>query len=182
MVNTYKLKFTTLQLEIMRLLFIRADASMNAREISLSLDVSAPAISKALPQLEKSRLIIISKDKRSKRLSIKLNRQTHEVIWLKRSDNLKQIYESGLMQYLDENLAGATIILFGSYSSGEDTMRSDIDLAVIGIKYKALELEKFEKILERKIVVNDYEAIKSIDKHLLNNILSGIILKGGIEL
>jgi len=40
----------------------------------------------------------------------------------------------------------------------------------------------YEKILERKIIVNYYNSFKKIDKHLLNNILNGIILKGAIDL
>ncbi len=186
MINRYKLKLTRLQEEILRLLFIKAGTSLNARRIALLLYVSQPAVSKALPLLEKEELITVSKDKDSKRLSIELKRDNHEVIWLKRADNLKQIYESGLSQWLYDNLPSATVILFGSYALGEDTLDSDIDLAIIG-KEKALNLDEFEKILERKININYYKGLKEKDtfllnKFLLNNILNGITLKGTVEL
>ena len=166
MVNIYKLKLTTLQNEILRLLFINVGNSLNAHHISKILNVSQPAISKALPLLEKNKLINIIRDKRTNRLSINLNKENHEIIWLKRADNLKQIYESGLCQYLYDILPEATIILFGSYSFGKDTINSDIDIAVIETNYKDLDLKKFEKI----------------EKNLKNNILNGILLKGNIEL
>ena len=118
----------------MRLLFIKAGASLNQRGIARILEVSQPAVMKALPGLGKESLIKIQQDKESKRWSIELNRDNQQAIWLKRADNLKQIYESGLAQFLYDALPGATIILFGSYSLGDDTTKSDIDLAVIGIK------------------------------------------------
>src|SRR3989338_3396697 len=150
MVNIYKLKLTILQNEMLRLLFINAGNPMNGREMAQSLTVSQPAISKALPLLEKNSLVLVKKDPRSKRLLITPNRENNEVIWLKRADNLKQVYESGLVKFLNDSLPGTTVILFGSYSSGEDTMQSDIDLAVIGIKYK--DMEDFKEFLALKIV------------------------------
>jgi predicted nucleotidyltransferase len=181
MVNIYELKLTILQQEISRLLFVKAGSSMNAHAIAKALNVSQPAVSKALPQMEKKGLIKMKKDKNSKRLSIELNRDDHNIIWLKRADNLKQLYDSGLVQSLYDKFPGASIILFGSYAFGEDTINSDIDLAIIGYD-KEISLEMFEKILGRTISLNYYESFKKIDKHLLNNILNGITLKGAIDL
>ena len=182
MVNIYKLKLTILQQGILRLFFIKAGTSLNARAISRFLEVSQPAVSKALPGLEKQEIITIKKDKESKRLSIELNINNRSVVWLKRADNLKQIYDSGLVQFLYDNFPGSTAILFGSYAFGEDTITSDIDLVVIGSKPKELDLSKFEKMLERAIIINYYSSFKDINKHLLNNILNGITLKGAVEI
>ena len=101
---------------------------------------------------------------------------------MKRVENLKNLYTYGLSDYLEEELAGATIILFGSYSMGEDTNTSDIDIAVIERKNKMIDIEKFEKILNRKININFYNSWKDIHKHLKNNILNGITLHGSVEL
>lgn len=182
MVNIRKLKLTNLQNKILRLLFINVGSSLNAHTIAQFLKVSQPAVSKALPLLEKELLITVKKDARSRRLSIELNRGDHQIIWLKRVDNLKQLYETGLVQFLYDKIPQATIILFGSYSTGEDTIQSDIDLAVIGIKHKEIDLKKFEQILEREIIINNYESFEKIDKHMLNNILNGIVLKGAVDL
>ncbi len=178
----YKPKLTLLQQDILRLLFIRAGESLNARNIANILKVSQPAVSKALPALEKTNYIKVSKDKTSKRLSIDLDRDNPQAIWLKRADNMKQIYESGLVDFIYENFAEATVILFGSYAFGEDTVRSDIDLAIIGSKEKDVDLSRFEKLLERPIVMNYFKSFKSIDNHLLNNIVNGITLKGAVDI
>ena len=182
MVNIYELKLTNLQQDIVRLFFIKAGMSLNAHTIARILKVSQAAVSKALPLLEKEKILKINKDKESKRLAIELNRDDHNIIWLKRADNLKQIYESGLVQYFYDNFQEAKIILFGSYSFGEDTIKSDIDIAAIGSKQKETNLKEFEKKLERTIIINYYKSFKEIDKHLLNNILNGITLKGAVEL
>jgi len=182
MVNIYKLKLTNLQQEILRLLFIKTGESLNQRAIARALKVSPPAVMKSLPKLEKESLIKLIQDKDSKRWSIELNQDNYKVMQLKRVDNLKLIYESGLADYLEKEFAGATIILFGSYSRGEDTNRSDIDIAIIGRKDKLINLETFESFLERKINLNFYDSFKEIHKNLKENLLNGIILFGGVEL
>ncbi|MFH1053806.1 MAG: nucleotidyltransferase domain-containing protein [Candidatus Woesearchaeota archaeon] len=181
MVNIYKLKLTILQQEILRLLFIKAGKTLNQRQIAKYLDVSPPAVIKALPKLEKENLITMQQDKESKRWSIEIKREK-KALELKRADNLKQVYESGLSDHLENELPGGTMILFGSYSRGDDTITSDIDLAVIGRKEKTLYLEKYEKLLERTININFYKSWKDININLKNNILNGILIEGSVEL
>ena len=182
MVNIYKLKLTNLQQRILRLLFIKAGISLNQRGVARILGVSQPAVMKALPELKKDDLIKLEQDKESKRWSIELNRDNTKAIWLKRADNLKQIYESGLVDFFYEKLQGSTVIMFGSYSFGDDTFNSDIDLAMIGGKKIDINLNPFDKILERIIIINYYSSFKKIDGPLKNNILNGIVLKGGVEI
>ena len=182
MVNTYKLKLTNLQQNILRLLFVKAGTQLNQRQISNNLEVSQPAVMKALPYLEKQDLIKLRKDKETKRWSIELNKDRHRIMQLKRVDNLLQIYESGLADFLEKEFAGATIILFGSYSRGEDLINSDIDIAVIGRKDKQINLTNFDKLLERKININFYDSFSRIHKHLKESLCNGIVLVGGVEL
>ena len=180
--NIYKQKLTVLQQEILRLLFVKSGESLNQRKIAQVLKVSPPAVMKALPKLEEENLTKMEQDKESKRWSITLNRDSHKAIQLKRADNIKQIYESGLADFLQEEFAGSAIILFGSYSRGEDVHDSDVDIAVIGRKEKKVDLTEFNKILERTIFINFYSSFGEIHKNLKENILNGIILFGGIEL
>lgn len=182
MVNTSKLKLTGLQQEILRLLFVKAGTVINQRQISLYLNVSQPAVMKSIPTLEKERFVKVQQDKASKRWSIELNRSSQTVMQLKRVDNLRQMYESGLVDFLEKEFAGATIILFGSYARGDDLINSDIDIAVIGRKDKLFEVSTYEKLLERTININFYESFNKIHKHLKENLFNGIVLIGGIEL
>jgi predicted nucleotidyltransferase len=165
----------------MRRLFVKSGGSLNMNGIAKILEVSQTAVLKAIPFLKKEKLITAEQDKDSSRWAIGLNRDNRQVIGLKRADNLKQIYESDMVKHLYDLFPGATVILFGSYAQGEDTISSDIDLAVIGGEKKELD-GKFGKMLEREIVVNYYKSFKSISPSLLSNILNGITLKGSVDL
>jgi|SRR3989338_5109068 len=178
--DIYKLKFTNLEQEIFSLMCIRAGERLSQREIAKLLNVSPTAIAKPVKRLQEKNLAKIEKTKTINFVSF--NRDEQKAIELKRAENLKNAYVSGLSDYLEEQLAGSTVILFGSYSRGEDTNASDIDIAVIGRKDKMLELEEYEKILNRKINMNFYNSWQEIHKHLKNNILNGILLHGGVEL
>jgi len=187
--DMYKLKFTRLQNEIFRLLSIKAGMTLNQRDIAKILKVSPTAVSKSLPLLEKEDLIKIKRLNKINLLSIEFNRDNQKAIYIKRAENIKLIYESEIMNHLNDNFPGCTIILFGSYSRGEDSItadfeghKSDIDIAIVGTKGKEIVLTKFEKLLEREININFYESWKIIDKHLKNNILNGVLFSGGVEL
>ncbi len=175
-----KLKWTVLEQEIFSLLCIKAGEKLSQREVAKILNVSPTAVSNSVKKLKDSNLIKVEKTKTINFISF--NRDEQGAIELKRAENLKNIYISGLSDYLEKELAGATVILFGSYSKGEDTNTSDIDIAVIERKDKMLNLEKFEKILNRRININFYDSWKKIHNNLKNNILDGIILHGGVEL
>ncbi len=182
MINIYKQEFTTLQQEILRLLFVKLGTILTMRKIAQLLQVSAPAVAKALPGLADKEYVKVEQDKETKRWSVELNRDNPRTLQLKRADNLKQVYESGLADMLIREFAGGTVILFGSYSRGEDTVNSDIDIAVIGRKEKDVDLEKFSLLLERAINVQFYDSFDKVHKHLRENICNGILLAGGVEL
>ena len=180
--DMYKLKFTKLQNEIFRLLCIKAGMALNQRGISRLLKVSPTAVAKALPALKKESLVKIEKTQNMNLSSVELNRDNEKAIAFKRIENLKLIYESGLSMYLSESFPGCTIILFGSYSLGEDTTDSDIDIAVIGSKEKETDLSRFDKILERTVFIHYYDRFSKINRNLCANILNGITLNGYVEL
>jgi predicted nucleotidyltransferase len=182
----YKLKWTRLQAEIFRFLCIRAGEQLNQRAIAKALHVSPTSIAKALVPLEKSDLIKVNKNSQMNLNLIEFNRDNNNAIDMKRIENLKMIYESGLIRFLKDNLPGSSIILFGSYSKGEDVSnpinKSDIDIAIVGRKPQEIDLTTFDKILEREIILNFYPSFKEINKHLKDNILNGIVLSGSVDL
>jgi len=91
--------------------------------------------------------------------------------------NLLEIRESGLLKYLEIETTPDTIILFGSFSKGEDLENSDIDL-FIQAKEKKLDLKRFETKLQRKIQLFFAEDLNKLPKELQNNIINGILLSG----
>lgn len=178
--DIYKLKWTVLQSRIFSLLCLRAGEKLSQREIAKILKVSPTAVANSLNALRDCQLIKVEKTKTIN--FILFNRDEKKAVELKRVENLRNIYISGLSDYFETELAGGTVVLFGSYSRGEDTNTSDIDIAVVERTDKMLHLEEYEKALNRRINVNFYKSWAGIHKYLKNGILNGILLHGGIEL
>ncbi|MBS3100308.1 nucleotidyltransferase domain-containing protein [Candidatus Pacearchaeota archaeon] len=177
-----KEQFTRLEKRILKLLFMNAGKDFNQREIAIALKISPTAVAKSIKSLKKTELLNIKKQDSSKTFEIGLNMQNNHVYFMKRIENLSAIYESGLAEYLFSRFPGSTIILFGSYSFGEDTQNSDIDIAIIGSKKREVEIKTFEKMFNKKIILQFYEDFNKLHKNLKESILNGIILKGSIKL
>ena len=62
MVNRYLSRLTLLQKGILRLLFIKTGLSLNQRQIASFLEVTSPAVMKALPFLEEKEFIKMKQD------------------------------------------------------------------------------------------------------------------------
>ncbi|MBU4308308.1 MAG: nucleotidyltransferase domain-containing protein [Nanoarchaeota archaeon] len=92
------------------------------------------------------------------------------------------LYESRLIDYLKKFYEEPkSIILFGSYSKGLDTEKSDIDICVITDKNDLPDLTIFEKKLNRKInIINSN--INNMKKEFKNSLINGNVLEGYIEL
>jgi len=177
---TTKLKFTRLQNEIFSLLCLKAGKRLNQREIASILKVSPTAVSKSIKGM--MHLIKINRHGNVNLKEIELDRDNPKAVALKRVENLRLIYESGLVECLEEAFPGALIIVFGSYSLGEDTVNSDIDFAIIASEQKDTDLSEFEKTLEKGINLNFFADLNKVDKSLRSNIINGIVLSGVIEL
>ena len=91
---------------------------------------------------------------------------------------VEKIAQSGLVDYLEKELAASAIILFGSFRKGESVKGSDIDIFVEGAREKKLDLRPFEKALGHTIQLFVKPKITALPPHLLNNVVNGIKLKG----
>lgn len=99
----------------------------------------------------------------------------------KRFFNIKQIYDSGLMDYLIKECNNPTIILFGSFSRGEDVEDSDIDIYIETSK-EIKNLNQFEQKLNHHLQLFKHKNLNEIqNKELANNIINGIKLNGFLE-
>jgi predicted nucleotidyltransferase len=165
--------------KIFRVLCIKAGNAINQRELAKLTNATPSGVAKALVKLKN--VIKIESHKTMNLKLISLDR-TQKVMQLKQLENLKQIYELDLIHTLEETFPGTTIILFGSYAKGEDTVKSDIDIAIIKSKPKKIDLEIFEKKLERPININFYPSFKEIPIELKENLCNGLVLAGGIRL
>jgi len=163
--------------EIKEHFFINPSQKLRVRQIERLLSLPLPSVIRYCKELETEK--ILERVQIGNVVFYTGNRNSDAFLLEKKLFNIKQAYSSGLISYLKRELSNPGIILFGSYAKGEDREESDIDLYIETPSKKTLNLEKFERILSRKIEVFRFKAISDIkNKHLANNILNGITLSG----
>jgi len=154
----------------------------NLKEISKLSGIAHTSVKNELEKLIKQKLIVKEIEIKGKRkFPVYFPNVNGRFLELKKMHNEHLIKQSGLIDYLKIKLMPNSIILFGSFSRGEDTKESDIDLFVES-KPKEINLNKFEKMLNHKINLIFKSSINLLKKEFLNSILNGIILYGVVEI
>lgn len=164
--------------KVMKLFFDNPDKKFHIREIARLTDLSAPGVLKILKKLKEEGLLLSEKGKVVKNVKASRN---EKFFLLKKSYNILSLFEFGLIDFLKNKYEEPeAIVVFGSYSKGEDTSESDIDIAIITKKEIRLDLKNFEKILKRKINIYEIQIDKN-EKEFLNNLVNGTIVYGYLK-
>lgn len=146
------------------------------KEISRKINLAPTSVKKHIFNLEKEKIIIKKQGERF--MGYQANRDNEEFLFYKRILNKIKIKESKMIDSIIKNLYPKTIILYGSYLSGEDIETSDIDLFLISNVKKELNLEKFEKVLNRKIHIIIDKDLNNISDSLKIKIINGESIYG----
>jgi len=153
---------------------------LRVRQIERTLKLPLPSIIRYTKELTEEKIL-----KTENIANIKLftaNYNSPEYLLEKKLHNIKSLYTSNLIPHLIEEYSNPAIILFGSFSNGEDIEDSDIDIYIQTPTKKKIPLNKFKKILEKNIQVFQEKNLKDISNpHLANNIINGITLNGSVE-
>ncbi len=163
---------------ILELFLKNPDKDYHIRELAYKLKLSPTTATKYLEILTKKGLL--SKKKERSHIIYEAFTQNSNFKLAKLTYNLEQLQKTKLTRTLEEfyNHPEA-IILFGSYSKGEDSQKSDIDIAVITAKKDFPKLQSFETRLGRQIQIfpTTSEKIRK-NQHLTNKLINGIVLLG----
>ena len=160
--------------------FVNPTVKLRVRQIERELKIPLPSAIRYAKELEKEG--ILKKEEIAGIVLFSADRTSKNFLLEKRLFNINSIYVSGLVEYLVNEYSNPVIVVFGSYAKGEDIEDSDIDLYIQTSSKKDMKLEKFEKILKRKIQVFVYPSINKINNlHLSNNIINGITLNNFLE-
>jgi predicted nucleotidyltransferase len=160
---------------VMKLFFDNPDGKFHIREIARRTSLSAPGVSKILRRLKKEALLVSKKENLVENFEAS---RSEKFFWFKKCYNFLSFYESGLVDFLrDKYEEPEAIVVFGSYSNGEDTAESDIDVAVVTKKSVELDLKRFESLLKRRIHILEIQPSES-DKEFLNSLANGTVVYG----
>ncbi len=161
---------------VARAFFDYPSRMFHLRELARMTKLSLPSIIMATDKLAKEK--IITKTKGMVLTTVAANRESTSFVWRKRLYNLELIYTSGIVEYLTKKYNyPQAIILFGSFSRGEDTEKSDVDIAVLGRNEQSLALGKFEKVLKKHVSLNHVN-LEKISPEFKANLANGIVLEG----
>lgn len=174
------MKTKDIKIKIKEYFFLNPTIKIRVRQIERNVNVPLPSVIKYVKELEKER--IIKRYEIAKVVIYSADRTSTQFIIEKKLFNIKKIFSSKLRDFLIEKFSNPTIIIFGSYSKGEDIENSDIDIYIESNSKNKINFDKYEKELQRKIHIFIYENIKKVEnKDLANNILNGFIINGFVE-
>ena len=105
---------------------------------------------------------------------------------LKLYHNLEKLRKSEIIEGLETAYDYPVIVLFGSYATATDAKDSDIDLFILTNIQKHFNVEKYERIIKKKISLHiftekEFQNMKNKNPELINNIINGIKLSGKLE-
>ena len=160
--------------------FVNPNSKLRVREIEKELNVPLPSVIRYVKELNNEGILKIIKT--GNVVFYSADRSSQKYTLEKKLFNIRSLYSAGLIEYLKIELSNPTIIVFGSYSKGEDIESSDIDLYIETPSKIEIDLGKFEKLLKRKIEIFRYKNIGNVrNVHLANNIINGFNLNGFVE-
>ena len=143
---------------------------VHIRELARIISLSPAKVSQLSNCLVSEGLLQSSRE--GKNLVLSSNYDNELFIEKKKWTNLFLLLDCGLLEKLKKE--SKVIILFGSYARGEDTEKSDIDIAIDA--KPTFKAEGFEDVLGRNI---QYHYINNhISANLKENIHQGLILSG----
>jgi predicted nucleotidyltransferase len=164
--------------------FAYPEEEFSLNEIAQELKIAKTTANIVISQLAKDGFLNISK--LGKLWRIKANQEHHRFTTRKIPFNLRIIYESGIIEWIEREIPSAkTIVLFGSYRKGDDIKSSDLDIAVEIPQNNNLDIWKvyIKNVGYRENVAVNIHLFsrKKVDLNLFANIANGIILKGFLE-
>ncbi|MFT4261261.1 MAG: nucleotidyltransferase domain-containing protein [Candidatus Woesearchaeota archaeon] len=169
------------ELNTLKLFLEDPTKKFSVREVARLLKISPATASKKLKYFNKQGLLKYKQELNHD--LYKANIENHKFRDLKVYYSITKIKNSNLIQELNKFYVKPTIILFGSTATGYDTKNSDIDLVIITEKKQDFpKLNEFQKIFKKQLqlfVLKDLKDLKN--SHLINNVLSGIVLQGEIN-
>lgn len=149
---------------------------IHVREYARLQKISPPTASKLLQKFNTEGLLKQEIDKQY--IYYYANKDSELFVDFSRVYWKKVLKNSGLIDYVLRETLSPVIILYGSLSKAEVKQGSDIDIAIFSVTKKELHVEKYEKILQRKIQIMLFKDIDTGSKALRNSILNGYRIEG----
>ncbi|MCK5333250.1 MAG: nucleotidyltransferase domain-containing protein, partial [Candidatus Aenigmarchaeota archaeon] len=175
---------TYTQLKIMYWFFSHPDKGVSLSDIASELRISKTIASISINYFVNEGFL--KKEVFGRTWRISCNKEHPLNSTLKVSYNLGMIYSSPIISEIHKMIPNSrAIVLFGSYRKGDDTEKSDIDIAVEVLsdeKPQIIELGLVQMGYRKNVLVNLHVFSRNkVDLNLFANIANGIVLEGFLE-
>jgi len=161
------------------------DKEMSLNDLSEQLRISKTTANRVVKRLVEEEFLNFEELGRVWRITC--NKQHTYNFSRKIGYNLTMVYESGIIEEIHKRVESPrAIVLFGSYSKGDDNEKSDIDIAVEMISDEELKIIPLGVLPQfghrQNVPVNLHVFSRNkIDLNLFANIVNGIVLWGFLE-
>jgi hypothetical protein len=163
---------------VLNLFFDNPTQGFSLRELERRARLGLPSVIRYIGELRKEQLLVGKKFGNSELLYA--NQDNAVFRRRKVFRNVERIYDSGLIDFINEQCAYPTIVLFGSKSRGEDIETSDCDLFVQAPE-RELPVERFLPALGSVHLLIRQNVCDFSNQHLIANIINGIVLEGYLD-
>lgn len=168
----------------LKIFFENPEREFHLREIARILKKNPVTVKRRLEYFVKIGVLNLKKERKFHFYSSNTENPRYKEI--KRKYNLDKLINSRLLDFLKREFNLPTIVVFGSFERGEDNKNSDLDLCLITETKKEVNLQDYEKIINRNIQlhrfsIDEFKKLKFKNKELFNNIINGYKIYGFIE-
>ena len=174
--------FNKSTIKVVELIFNHPRKIFHLRMLGKDTGLSTTAINSAIEKLWLFKICKIETTALTK--NVQANIESEEYRFYKKIFNLYRIERWGLLGLLKQEFQNPEgIILFGSFSRGEDTEESDIDLLVLTKKEVNIDtkLKIYEKEFNRKINIITLPSLEKSENSFKNTVANGIVLHGYLK-
>ncbi len=161
-----------------KLIFTYPNRMFHIRKLSKESGLSTTSVLRATDELNRLKIIRLIKTDITTNICADLESESYR--FYKRIFNIYLLEICDVIGKIKETYNPKTIVLFGSFSKGEDIEESDIDILIITNQKdrRALSLDTFEKILNRRINLHILKSFEKSGSEFRNAVANGIVLYG----
>lgn len=167
--------------KVAELLFNRPNVTFHIRGLAKETGLSTTAVIQAVEEL--SGFLIV--EKTAITTNVKADVESESYRFYKKIFNLYRLERYGIIQTLKDAYRAKAIVLFGSFSKGEDIEESDVDILIVTSHKEARSIGNYiaecEKLLNRRINLHVLNSLEKSSPEFKNAIANGIVLHGYVK-
>lgn len=172
-------KLTNTAEEVLAFFFRHPTEEVHIRGLANVTDIPYSSVRNALATLEEEELV--EKREESKMTFYAANRDDRRFRRRKQLHNLRMLFESGVIDVIEDTFRPDAVVLFGSYLQGTDREDSDVDVAIANGRDADVDLVGYESTLGRTFQVVHIGDPSEEEPEFRNTLANGYVLGGYLE-